>query len=124
MILSYDCEFGQPLVLNVLAHVRGNVEAECIEFLSALPSEWRLTTSAGQPLTDWQTGYREGQNDYLRGFHDLQRSHRGGTRGLPVTDAILETRGIGATIVLLWPREGTFRALSENVSITCATDAA
>lgn len=113
MILTYVCEFGIPLPLAL--KLAGNVELECIEFVGALPIEWRLVSETGDPLTNWCPGRRLHVGDGLRGFHDLQRPMHGGTRGLPARGATLETRGIGISRLLVWPREGTYRELALTV---------
>jgi hypothetical protein len=122
MILTYRCEFGVPLRLNLNEALAGNIEIECIEFINALPIDWRFVTSDGQALTEWKPGRREGMGEHLRGLHDLQRPRNsGGTCGLEALDAILETRGIGKATLFVWPREGTYRekAALQLTPISC-----
>ena len=66
--------------------------------------------------------YRENINDYQRGLHDLQRplmiNGECRTRGYPAIDAVIETRGIGASTLLIWPRIGTYRE-TQLTTVSC-----
>lgn len=123
MILTYRYEFGTPLALNLGDRLAGDVQIDCLEFVNALPIEWRLVDAKGSELTPWTPGYREGQSDALRGLHDLQRPVIIGgdcrTHGVRAVDAVLETRGIGVCNLLVWPREGTYRDRSITVVEQC-----
>ena len=104
MILTYKCSFGQLLDLQLAERFGVAVEIQALEFVNALPIEWRLTTPLG-PVTSWQPAMR------LRktlAFHDLQIYRDGGTHGTGGKDVSLETRGIGEATVLVWLRERTY----------------
>jgi len=114
VILTYKCDLGTPVCLNLADKLAGNIEVDCIEFINAIPLEWRFVTSDDQALTEWKPGRREGMSAALRGFHDLQRPMRnGGTCGMKALDAILQTRGAGLSTLFVWPREGTYRAKTD-----------
>jgi hypothetical protein len=98
MILTFQCEFGQPLALHLSERFGPRVEAQSLDFLNCAPIEWRITPD------DWRLGVRSGVSQYLATFHDLQRPVLGGTRGISVADATLETYGIGAAIVHIYLR--------------------
>ncbi len=106
MILIYHCLFGVDLHLRLSEQFGPKVEAEAISFFGAAPIEWRIAPD------DWCNGLRNGVHESMRAFHDLQRCViRKGcleTRGIPVADCKLETRGIGEAIVHIHLRVGTY----------------
>ena len=99
MIVTFQCTFGVPLDLALGNRFGPRVEAEALEFLGAVPIDWRLTS------IDWRSGLHPGR---MPAFHDLQMPISGGTKGTSVAEAYLDTRGIGEATVLIWLREGTF----------------
>lgn len=102
MILHFKCIFGVSLDISLADRLGQRVEVEAIEFLNGAPIEWRIKPD------DWRSGLHKGRG--IEGLHDLQRfvvSLRQ-TRGIPAAHAILETRGIGESTVLIWPRIGTY----------------
>lgn len=113
MILSYNCVFGVVLPMNLTERFGDGVELQALEFVNALPIEWRLV-SEGTPTTEWQSPMPERKTFP---FHDLQVPHSGGTRGTSAAGISLETRGIGGCIVLVWLREGTYRERSKDTLI-------
>jgi hypothetical protein len=104
--LIYPCEFGTPLHIDLLTDLGPRVEAEAITFFSAAPIEWRIAPD------DWRPGLLQNVHSSMRTFHGLQRCvTRNGsleTRGLLVSNCTLETRGIGAAIVHVHIRIGTY----------------
>lgn len=105
MILSYCCCFGQPLDISLAVRLGGRVEIDALEFVNALPVDWRLTDTTGAPLTEWLPGNSRRRKSSV---HDLQFYRDGKTRGISAAGLVLETRGIGEARVLVWPRIGTF----------------
>jgi hypothetical protein len=86
----------QPLDLQLSERFGAAVEIRALEFVNALPIEWRLTTLDG-PLTQWRPAIRTRKP---LPFHDLQVDRDGETHGTRGKDVLLETRGIGeATLV-------------------------
>jgi hypothetical protein len=104
VILKYHCVFGSPMRLDLEERFGARVEIEALEFVDALPIEWRLVSDA---LADfaWRPGMPERKTF---AFHDLQVPSGNGTRGTKGCGLWLETRGIGSCLVLVWPREGTY----------------
>jgi hypothetical protein len=111
MIITYKCAFGQPLALYLADSFGASVEIQALEFVNALPLEWRLVAE-DEPLTPWKPGMPERKKF---AFHDLQRSNGSGTSGTPGRDAVLETRGIGDGTVLVWLRSHLCDAASWRV---------
>jgi hypothetical protein len=105
VILTYQCEFGQPLPLGLAERFGQQIELEALEFISAMPIEWRLIGSDGLPVTSWKPGMPERRS---LAFHDLQVPRHDGTSGTPAAHVSMETRGIGSAVLLVWPRIGTF----------------
>jgi hypothetical protein len=101
MILTYKCSFGQPLNLQLAERFGDAVEIQALEFVNALPIEWRLTTLDGS-LTQWQPAIRARMP---LPFHDLQVYRDGETHGTRGKGVLLESRGIGKATVLVWLRE-------------------
>lgn len=123
MILKYHCVFGGPMRLDLEERFGARVEIEALEFVDALPIEWRLVSDA---LADfaWRPGMPERKTF---AFHDLQVPSGNGTRGTKGCGLWLETRGIGSCLVLVWPREGTYSerssalvSLQARVILPCA----
>ena len=102
MILKYQCVFGEPLSLKLGSQFGPRVEADAIHYMNGAPIEWRITPD------DWRPGIRKGAGKYMDTFHDLQRPVKGGTRGISIADATLETYGIGSATVLINLRPGTY----------------
>ncbi len=84
------------------------VEIEALEFVDALPIEWRLVSDTLRDFA-WRPGMPVRKTF---AFHDLQVSSGNGTRGTKGSGLWLETRGIGGCLILVWPREGTYSARS------------
>jgi hypothetical protein len=106
MILTYKCRFGQLLDLQLAERFGAAVEIKALEFVNALPIEWRLITPQ-DAVTPWRPAMRERKT---LPFHDLQVYRDGGTHGTGGKDVSLETRGIGEATVLVWLRERTYSA--------------
>jgi hypothetical protein len=106
MILTYKCTFGQPLDLQLAERFGVAVEIQALEFVNALPMEWRLITPHAA-VTSWQPAMRTRKT---LAFHDLQIYRDGGTHGTSGKDVSLETRGIGEATLLVWLRERTYSA--------------
>jgi hypothetical protein len=70
VILSYNCVFVVVLPMNLTERFGDGVELQALEFVNALPIEWRLV-SEGTPTTDWQSPMPERKTFP---FHDLQGS--------------------------------------------------
>jgi hypothetical protein len=88
MVLFFPCLFGVKIPLLLGERFGQRIEIEALEFINAIPIEWKSLA-----------------------FHDLQRPNRsGGTRGTPGADVWLETRGIGDGTLAIWLRDGTFQA--------------
>jgi hypothetical protein len=113
MILRYECNFGRELSLSLDVRFGPRIEIESFEFVDQLPISWRLITVSASgdrvEVTPWKSGKRDRMHPALLGFHDLQIPIPGGTRGTAGTGLCLETRGIGKSLLLVWPRLGTFR---------------
>lgn len=111
VILKYHCVFGTPMAFDPTARFGAGVEIEALEFVDALPIEWRLVSGT---LFDfaWRPGMPVRKTF---AFHDLQVSSGNGTRGTRGSGLWLETRGIGGCLVLVWPREGTYSERSSAV---------
>lgn len=101
MIHTFKCIFGVPCELRLDDRFGARVEIEALEFMGNAPVDWRIEPEG------WRKGLHDG-HPALRGFHDMQRPALGGTVGTPVANAVLETRGIGDCIVMVWLREGTY----------------
>jgi hypothetical protein len=82
------------------------VDIQALEFVNALPIEWRLITPQ-DAVTPWRPAMRERKT---LPFHDLQVYREGGTHGTGGKDVSLETRGIGEATVFVWLRERTYSA--------------
>jgi hypothetical protein len=107
MVLFFPCLFGVKIPLLLGERFGQRIEIEALEFINAIPIEWRLGTPT-DPITGWQESVLERKS---LAFHDLQRPNRsGGTRGTPGADVWLETRGIGDGTLAIWLRDGTFQA--------------
>ena len=105
MILIYKCTFGVPMPFDLTQRFGEMVELQALEFVNAVPIEWRLKTETG--ALEWQGPFPERKSSP---FQDLQiRRRSGGTGGMPAAGLSLETRGIGQCTVLVWLREGTYR---------------
>lgn len=106
MVLLFRCTFGVKLPLLLSERFSQHVEIEALEFINAIPIEWRLVFDT-EPMTGWQESILERK---CFAFHDLQRPNRtGGTRGTSGAGVWLETRGIGDGTLVVWLRDGTFQ---------------
>lgn len=106
MVRFYPCTIGQTLNPELGRQYGPRVEIEAIEFINALPIEWRLVT-ATTVITQWRASIRH-RNGYA--FHDLQLPNpSGGTMGTPGDGIMIETRGIGDCTVAIWLRDGTYQ---------------
>ena len=105
MILRFNCVFGQILPLNLAERFGAAVELQALEFVNAIPIEWRLVSAQGTAITEWSQGIR-----YRRAlaFHDLHVSTGWGTRGTSGAGLSIETRGIGDATLLVWLRDRTY----------------
>jgi hypothetical protein len=108
MVIFFPCTFGVKLPLLLGERFGQHVEIQALEFINAIPIEWRLCTP-----TDSITGWQESIPERKRfAFHDLQRPNRSrGTRGTPGAGVWLETRGIGDGTLAIWLRDETGRTL-------------
>jgi hypothetical protein len=80
MVLFFPCLFGVKIPLLLGERFGQRIEIEALEFINAIPIEWRLGTPT-DPITGWQESILERKS---LAFHDLQRPNRsGGTRGTP-----------------------------------------
>jgi hypothetical protein len=106
VVLFFPCTFGVKLPLLLGERFGQRVEVEGLEFINAIPIEWRLVSNT-DPVTGWQESIPERK---CFAFHDLQRPNRsGGTRGTPGAGVWLEMRGIGDGTLVVWLRDGTFQ---------------
>ncbi len=106
MVLFFPCTFGVKLALLLGESFGQRVEIQALEFINAIPIEWRLVTEV-EPITEWRQSIPERK---CFAFHDLQRPNRsGGTRGTPGACVWLETRGIGNGTLAIWLRDGRFK---------------
>lgn len=102
MTLKFHCFFGVPLQLALADRFGHKVEIEALEFIGAVPIEWRIDEGR------WRDGLVFNSNHPLAAFHDLQVPVAGGTMGTPCGHAVLYTRGIGDALLMVWLREGTY----------------
>ena len=127
MILTMRGICGKPLSLDVTATLGASVELQSFHFVVP-PVEFRLVRN-GVALQEWQAGNTE--------MYDLQHSpavttwsrddhwfindlhHRADvvTCGVLSSDLVMETSGLALEFVLMvWPRETTFRTRSATLS--------
>lgn len=122
MILPLNAPSGSSISLDFREKLGESVELCCFQFVEP-PIEFRLTRR-GLPLQEWQAGNSEmydlqhgpGTKEWGRDGHwfvnDLDHRHDVMTSGVLAKDLVMETRGLGLKFVLLvWPREGTWRTL-------------
>ena len=79
MVLFFRCTFGVKLPLLLSDRFGQRVEIEALEFINAIPIEWRLVSDT-EPTTGWQESILERK---CFAFHDLQRPNRAGEHGAP-----------------------------------------
>lgn len=111
MTVKFHCVFGVPLRIDLASRFGPKVEIEAIEFIGAAPIEWRIDEGM------WLSGLMFGPGHALGAFHDLQVPVAGGTRGAPAGEAVLQTRGIGDGLVIVWLREGTYSERTQPLHI-------
>lgn len=125
MILTMTGSCGKPLSLDLAASLGPSVELQCFQFIVP-PTEFRLVRRS-VALQAWQAGNTEtydllhgtGVKMWCRDHHwftnDLTHRRDVVTCGVLSKGLVMETRGLTLEFVLmLWPREGTFRAHSPN----------
>lgn len=123
MILTIKGTCSNPLSLDCSETLGPSTELESFHFVIP-PMEFRLTRR-GLRLQAWQPGNTEtydlqhgpGVPRWCRDDHwfinDLDHRHDVATCGVLSKDLVMETRGLGFEFLLLvWPREGTFRQRS------------
>ena len=121
MILTLSAPSGSGVSLDFSNQLGESVELCCFEFVEP-PIEFRLTRR-DLPLQEWQAGNTEmydlqhgpGIKQWCRDGHsfinDLDYRKDVMTCGVLSKGLVMETRGIGLNFILLvWPREGTWRA--------------
>ena len=117
MTVTFKCNFGTPLPLDLGERFGARVEIEALEFIGAAPVYWRLL---GPGADDDYFGGLHSGHPASRGFHDLQVPVAGGTRGTPVAEAVLETLGIGDATVMVWLRDGTWSEAKRSQTVQIA----
>jgi hypothetical protein len=123
MILTIRGRCGSLLSLDLTATLGPAVELQCFQFVLP-PAEFRLTRQ-GVALQEWQlanTGIYDLQHgpgvakwcrDDRWFINDLNHRTDVATCGVLTKNLAMETRGLAFDFLLLvWPREGTFRVLS------------
>jgi len=123
MILTFSALSGSNVSLDVSNQFGESVELCCFQFVEA-PIEFRLTRR-GLPLQEWQArntemydlqhgpGVKQWGRDDRWFVNDLNHRDDVMTCGVWSQDLVMETRGLGLTFILLvWPREGTWRVRS------------
>ena len=121
MILTLSAPSGSSISLDFNNQFGESVELCCFQFVEP-PIEFRLTRR-GVPLQEWQAGNTEiydlqhghGIKEWCRDGHsfvnDLDYRKDVMTGGVLSKGLMMETRGMRLNFVLLiWPREGTWRA--------------
>jgi hypothetical protein len=127
VILTLRAPSGCSISLDFSKELGESVELCSFQFVEP-PVEFRLTRR-GMPLQEWQAGSTEiydlqhspGVKQWGRDGHwftnDLNHRHDAMTCGVLCQGLVLQTRGLGLTFVLLvWPREGTWRSLRPVVT--------
>ena len=120
MILTLSAPSGSDISLDLSNQFGESVELCYFQFVEP-PIEFRLTRQH-LPLQEWQSGNTEmydlqhgpGVKQWCRDGHwfisDLDHRNDVMTCGLLSKGLLMETRGIGLNFILLvWPREGTWR---------------
>ncbi len=79
MVLFFRCTFGVKLPMQLSDRFGQRVEIEALEFMNAIPIEWRLVSDT-EPMTGWQESILERK---CFAFHDLQRPNRAGEHAAP-----------------------------------------
>jgi hypothetical protein len=123
MILTMRGTFGSSMSLDLTATLGPSVELQCFQF-AVPPIEFRLVRQ-NIALQEWQPGNTEvydlqhgpGLRMWCRDEHwfinDLNHRANVTTCGVLSKDLVMQTRGLALQFVLLlWPRETTFRARS------------
>jgi hypothetical protein len=126
MILTVKGTCGNQLSLDFTGTLGPSVELQCFQFIVP-PIEFRLMRR-GVALQDWQVGNMDsydlqhgpGAPTWCRDGHwfinDLNHRTDVATCGLLSKDLVMESRGLPLEFMLLvWPRETTFRASSSVV---------
>jgi hypothetical protein len=129
VILTLSAPSGSGISLDFSNQLGESVELSCFQFVEP-PIEFRLTRR-GVPLQEWQAGNAElydlqhgpGIKEWCRDGHsfinDLDHRNDVMTCGVLAKELIMETRGLGFRFVLLvWPREGTWRVQKSVVPPT------
>lgn len=123
MILTIRGKCGNLLSLDLTATLGPSVELQCFQFVVP-PVEFRLRRR-DLALQKWQTANTEvydlqhapGVTRWCRDdrwfINDLNRRLDVATSGILSKDLVMETRGLALEfVVLIWPREGTWRVQS------------